>query len=337
MDAGFYRANLAAGLLLQLGGIFATSFANTYWQHFLAQGLCQGLGNGLLFCPAIALVSTYFPPQKKALAVALVACGGGTGGLIFPAIAASLLYRIGFSWTVRVMGFVMLIISVIVFPFSRPRYRRKTDGLHTQLFLQALREPPYVVFCWGMFLGFWGLYFAYYYIRPYARDVLSTSEQMSFNMLLIVNGLGIPGRIVPAILADKYFGPLGVEIPIIFGTGILLLTWIAVSSVVGFTIWVSIFGVFGGGSQALFLAAASTFARNEKAGVRIGMIFTFVSFACLTGPPLGGKLVELRGGNYLAAQVFGGVVMVAGSLLLFVARLIQRRALERMEEVMLGT
>lgn len=324
MDAGYYRLNLAVGLLLQLGGVFGTSFATKYWQLFLAQGLCQGLGNGLVFCPAVALVSTYFPPHRRAFAVSLVACGGATGGMVFPAIAQTLLYRIGFSWTLRVMGFVMVAISILVLPFSKPKFQPQSPK--SWLDLHAFRDAPYLMFCVGMFLSFWGLYFAYYYVRLYARDVLHASQSTSFTMLLIINSFGIPGRFIPAILADKFFTPLNVEIPVILITGILLLSWIAIHAIIRFSIWVAVYGFFAGGSQSLFQAAASRFATDpEKTGVRIGMVFTFISFACLSGPPLSGKLVEVGKGDYLAAQLFGGIVMVAGSLFLFAARVSQKR------------
>lgn len=30
------------------------------------------------------------------------------------------------------------------------------------------------------------------------------------NLILIINGVGIPGRLVPALIADKYLGPVNV-------------------------------------------------------------------------------------------------------------------------------
>ena len=324
MDAGYYRLNLAIGLLLQLVGTFATSFASKYWQLFLAQGLCQGLGNGMVFCPAVALVSTYFQVKRRAFAVSIVACGGATGGMVFPVIAQTLLYRIGFPWTIRMMGFVMLAVSMLVLPFSRPKFQ--TPSPKAWLDLGAFRETPYLLFCVGIFFAFWGLYFAYYYVRVYVHDILEVSQEVSFNMLLIINGFGIPGRFVPALLADKYFTPLNVEIPVILITGVLLFAWIKVHTLVSFYVWVAVYGFFAGGCQSLFQAASSSFATDsEKRGLRIGMVFTFVSFACLSGPPLCGKLVQIQNDQYLAAQIFGGVVMVAGSLLLFLIKLVQKR------------
>ena len=89
MDAGFFRSLIVSGCVLQLLGIFATSWCTQYWQLFLAQGLVQGLGNGLLFTPTVVLVSTYFS-TKRAFALGLTACGAPTGGVIFPLVSGIL-------------------------------------------------------------------------------------------------------------------------------------------------------------------------------------------------------------------------------------------------------
>ncbi len=86
MDAGYFRLLILAGCSLQILGIFATSFSTKYWQLFLAQGVVQGLGNGLLFTPLVALVSSYFS-KRKAFALALAACGAPTGGIVFPLVS----------------------------------------------------------------------------------------------------------------------------------------------------------------------------------------------------------------------------------------------------------
>lgn len=83
-----------------------TSLSTKYWQIFLSQGIATGLGNGLLFCPCLAILSTYFS-SKRALAIGIGASGSATGGLVFPVIVQQLLPKIGFAWTVRVLGFVV--------------------------------------------------------------------------------------------------------------------------------------------------------------------------------------------------------------------------------------
>lgn len=55
-------------------------------------------------------------------------------------------------------------------------------------------------------------------------------------------------------------------------------------------------------------------------GVRTGMCFTFISIACLTGPPIAGALIEKHGGQFLYAQVFGGSAFMGGTCTLIAAR-----------------
>lgn len=160
-----------------------------YWQLFLSQGLCTGIGNGLIFCPSLALLSTYFS-SKRALAIGFAASGSATGGLVFPVIVQQLLPKIGFGWTVRVLGFVMLLLQVVAFVFTKPRMPPRKTGPLVEL--AAFRELPYTLFSVGMFLSFWGLYFAFYYIGSFGRDILGIGQQGSINNLLSKAPLYIP-------------------------------------------------------------------------------------------------------------------------------------------------
>lgn len=105
-DAGYFKSVFAVGLFLQLLGTFMTSLCTTYLQLLLAQGICTGLGNGLMFCPSLSVLSTYFS-TKRAQAIGIAASGTATGGIVFPIVAQKLLPNIGFGWTVRVMGFIV--------------------------------------------------------------------------------------------------------------------------------------------------------------------------------------------------------------------------------------
>ena len=163
-DAGYLRTTLAIGNLLQVIGVFATSWAQNYWQLFLSQGICCGLGFGLVFCPVISLISTYYPDKTRALAVAFAACGAATGGMVFPAIAKQLLGPIGVGWTLRIMGFVFVANSILVVALVRPRVPPRKSG--PLLEWSAFKEMPFLLFSIGVFLAFWGVYFAYYYVSP---------------------------------------------------------------------------------------------------------------------------------------------------------------------------
>jgi MFS family permease len=161
-DAGYYYTIIIAGSFLQVLGCFTTSISTQYWQLFLAQGICQGLGDGLTYCPTVSLVSTYFS-KNRAIAMAFTASGAAAGGIIFPLIARQLLPVAGFAWTVRVMGLVILFNSIVIISIARVRIPPRKTGPLVEW--GAFKELPYTLLCVGMFLNLWAVYFTYFYVR----------------------------------------------------------------------------------------------------------------------------------------------------------------------------
>jgi MFS family permease len=111
-DAGYFRPVIVSGSCITVLGTFMASISNTYWQLFLAQGVCVGIGNGFLFAPVMVVISTYFL-RKKALAMGVAACGSVTGGLVFPSM--------GFGWTMRAIGLIQLVTLAIAVLLIRTR------------------------------------------------------------------------------------------------------------------------------------------------------------------------------------------------------------------------
>lgn len=56
----------------------------------------------------------------------------------------------------------------------------------------------------------------------------------------------------------------------------------------------------------------------------MGMIFTIVSFAALTGPPIAGAIID-SGGGYKGAQAFAGSVLAVGGGFLFAAKVVKMK------------
>jgi MFS family permease len=63
-----------------------TSLVKQYYQAFLAQGVCFGIGAGMLFVPSIAVVSTYFE-KYRSFSVGVAVTGSSLGEWLQPAIA----------------------------------------------------------------------------------------------------------------------------------------------------------------------------------------------------------------------------------------------------------
>ncbi|KAK4989963.1 hypothetical protein LTR50_002874 [Elasticomyces elasticus] len=318
-DAGFFRITFAVGLALLLLGVFMTSLCTAYWQLFLAQGICTGLGNGLLFCPSLSVLSTYFS-KHRAQAIGIAASGTATGGVVFPIIAQQLLPKVGFGWTVRVMGFIMA--GTMIFPliFVRARLPPRRTGPLVEW--AAFRELNYSLYAAGVTLCFWGMYFAYYYIGAYGESRLGSNQKESITLLLVLNAAGVPGRLLPNWISDRFLGPLNTMIPFTLISALLLYCWISIASVPKLLVFAIFYGFFSSGMLSLFPAALTSLNKDPgKIGVRLGMVMSCLSFATLTGPPIGGAIIQAQQGGYVGAQVFFGSIVVGGAAFLAAVRI----------------
>lgn len=264
-DAGYFTELIAGGTFLIPFGFMMTSLCKTYWQTMLAQAFCIGLGNGLLFVPSVAILPQYFTTHK-ALANGIAASGSSFGGIIYPIVFRQLYPRIGFPWATRVLGFIALATAGCSCLIMRPRVMPKHKRHLTDL--AAFKEPPYTLFCLGMFFGFIGFYGPVYYLQPYAISKGITDENLGFYLLPILNAASIAGRIIPNYFTDLV-GPLNVLIPASLITGILAFAWIGVKSLTGIIIFAILYGFFSGGFVSLPPVALITLSPDfRKLGTR---------------------------------------------------------------------
>lgn len=161
LDAGLFKWVFGAGVVVLLLGVFMTSLATDYYQVFLAQGVCIGIGVGLMFCPALTLVSTYFS-RRRAMSLAICASGTATGGVVFPVIVQQLLPKLGFGWTVRILGFIILFMNIFTLALLRARLAPRKAGPLVEWL--AFKDLSFDLFMIGMFLLFWSVYFAFFYV-----------------------------------------------------------------------------------------------------------------------------------------------------------------------------
>jgi MFS family permease len=173
-----------------------------------------------------------------------------------------------------------------------------------------------------MFFNFWGLYFAFFYVGSYGRNILGVSYQQSINLLLVQVCMGFVFRLLPTYYADK-IGSLNTLIPFAFLCGIMMYGWIGVHSVGSLYAFAILYGSASAVIQALWPACIGSMSRTpdmKKTGIRMGMAFTIVSFSSFTGPPLAGALIQQHGGNYTYANIWAGTSFFVGGALLVATR-----------------
>lgn len=310
-DAGYVRTLVAVGTFLVVFGQMMLSLSSSYYQVLLSQAVCIGIGTGFLFIPCVAVLSTYFS-TRIATAVGLAAAGSSIGGVIYPIVFYRLQPVIGFPWTTRVLGFIMLgslaisnaVLKVRVLPAGR---RKLLD-------LAAWKEIPYSFFVLGSLVGFLGLYTPFFYIQSYAISTGITSPNLGFYLLAIINGASTFGRVIPNFIADR-LGPFNVIIPCTFATGILCLCLIAAKSAAPVIVIAALYGFFSGTFVSLPATIYVHITKNRgMIGTRMGMGFACTSIGILVGTPISGAI--LSASSFMYVWLYGGLMtIVAGGLL----------------------
>ena len=141
----------------------------------------------------------------------------------------------------------------------------------------AFKEAPYTLYLIGTFLYFWSVYVGWFFIGEFARNALGASRATSINLLMVLNGVGIIGRMLPAYAAQRWIGPLNLMIPLAMAASVVLFCWIAVDTVSGLWTFAVVYGVIANGIQSLFPIVLTSLTKDQsKAGVRSGMGFTIV-------------------------------------------------------------
>ncbi|KAL5114458.1 hypothetical protein ACEQ8H_007655 [Pleosporales sp. CAS-2024a] len=316
-DAGYFRSLLIFGSFMLVFGQMMLSLCHEYWQVLLTQAFCMGIGTGAIFVPSVAVLATYFS-SKVGLAIGIATAGSSLGGVIYPIVFHKLLPQIGFAWTTRVLGFLML--ATLMIPNLCMRVRVLPPQKRSLLDLRAFLLPAYSLQAVGFFFGFMGLYMPFFYSQLYAIREYLTSDNLAFYLLAVMNSTSIFGRIVPNFLSDK-IGPLNVVIPCTLISAILCVCFIAVHSSAGITVLMAFYGFFSGSFVSLpptVVVVLSQDARH-KIGTRLGQSLAIVSIGILIGTPIGGAILD--SGGFPALWAFGGAMLFAGTALHISARL----------------
>ncbi|OOF89864.1 hypothetical protein ASPCADRAFT_212429 [Aspergillus carbonarius ITEM 5010] len=317
MDRYGPRLILIPCSLLFILSVMLNSLCKDYYQFILAQGILGGLTNGLTYTPTLTAVNQYFFTRRP-LAMGIASSGSSLAGIIFPIALNRMLNQssLDFGWSVRILGFLMLTLSIIAcLTVSSPAPKRKTGA---PFLLNAWSHPAYSFQVAGLFLIIWAIFVPFFYIPTYAQSI-GINTNLSNYLISIQNAGSLVGRLLGGILANRIgrFNSLTASSAI---CGILILSWLAIKSLAGMIVFAILFGFFSGAVVGLFTATiAVTAPRPNVIGSYMGMALGVLSLASLTGTPITGAMINSYG-DFEAAFVFAGVCALLGSGVVFVGR-----------------
>ncbi|KAG1831881.1 major facilitator superfamily domain-containing protein [Suillus variegatus] len=287
-DLGYFKIPFFAASCVLVVCTFLTAECTQFWQLFLTQGVGLGAGCGFLFSPTIVIVSQWFS-KRRSLALSTTTVGAAFGSILFPVAAQNLIPLIGFRWTVRVFGFMLMATMGMANIFLKRRLppTKVRGGLFN---LKAFRNKAYSTYCVSGIMILLGLYTELTYISVSAV-IIGVSKGFSFYIIAIANAASAFGRLSSGLLGDK-IGALNTMVIYTTITGITTVAWpfakdesqlIAIAIIHGYHI-------------SLYSAPAVAMGRMEDAGRRVGMFMSLIGFGGIAGPPISGVIFTATGG-----------------------------------------
>ncbi|KAG0707851.1 MFS general substrate transporter [Suillus ampliporus] len=311
-DLGYFKIPCFAASCVLVACTFLTAECTQYWQFFLAQGLGVGVCSGIIFSPTLVILSQWFS-KRRGLALSLGAIGTSCGSTMFPVAAQRLIPLIGFKWTVRIFGFILMATlgtaNILLERRLPPRDVR--GGLFN---LETFRNKAYTTYCISGIMIVLGLYTELTYISVSAVAI-GVSKDFSFYIIAIANAVSVFGRLLAGLMADK-FGALNVMVPYTVLSGIMTLAWPFATNESQLIAIAAIYGFSYGGYVSLYSAPAVAMGKMEDAGRRVGMFMTLIAFGGVAGPPISGAIRTATGGFVEAGYYAGGVIIFAVMLLI---------------------
>lgn len=142
----------------------------------------------------------------------------------------------------------------------------------------------------------------------------------SLNLVIVLNGVGLPARILPGFLADRYLGILNTFSICVLANAIMLWAWLGVYNIPSFYAFTVIEGLVSASFQSLFPTTVAALSSDiTKTGTRLGMAFALLAIAALVGGPISGALLRV-GDGYLVPTCWAAGSAVVGMGLVWCAR-----------------
>lgn len=202
------RPVFAGGITLVALALLGLSQMTTLWE-FALLGLVLGVGvTGLGDVPAGAVVSRWFPPHRRGLALGLVYTGSNLGGVLVPLVAAA----VAGAWSWRTALIVLAIGGwSVILPVALLGVRDGHETIAANVpgpvttgltLAEARRTPSF----WLLAVVLFAFYFYYIGVNQHLVAFLSDagfSDAQAARRFSAAVAVGIAGKIVMGLLADR--------------------------------------------------------------------------------------------------------------------------------------
>lgn len=172
---------------------------------------------------------------------------------MIPLVLRATFPKLGYTWAVRIVGFIDLACLIAANILVRPRFPPSPDARKAKIFsVELFGQPAFSFFTASLFGIEFVLFGALGILPTYANFSTNYPLGTGFYLIAVLNGVSSIGRIVPGFVSDLVgrFNVLGVMM--VATLLIMLVIWLPFgqSSLVALYIFVAFFG-FGTGSWVI--------------------------------------------------------------------------------------
>ncbi|KAF9450277.1 MFS general substrate transporter [Macrolepiota fuliginosa MF-IS2] len=320
-DLGYFKIPFFIGSVLLVVSTFLIAHCHKYWHFLLCQGLAYGLACGICYGPIPGVLGHWFK-KRRGVALGLTQAGSSIGGTIFPIMVRNLIGIIGFPWTMRVIGFMLLFvlgISNIVLARRLPP-KNVPGGLFN---FKAFKSAAFSVYCIANIVAYLGIYTVLTFIDVSAINV-GVSPDFSFYLVSFANAGSGVGRLMTGIIADRH-GALNVIAPMTIAAGVMTLVWPYAQSKNSLIAVAIIYGFTSAAYISAFPMPLYNMGMIEDVGRRMGTVMVFAALGAVVGTPISGAINGATGSTKTVSYYAGGTIFLAVILMLITRHLVLKK------------
>ncbi|KAI0136127.1 MFS general substrate transporter [Hypoxylon sp. NC0597] len=303
------RLSVLAGSLLVVASQLLLGLCEQYYQILLTYSILGGLGGALLNVPAYGVIAHFFK-RRRGLATGIAATAGSVGGIVFPIFLQAVIPKLGFAWATRIIGFMLLFLSVIANVLIRSRLPPSSHPVRVLPDWSLFKDLKFSFCCAGVWFMEWGIFTPLTYIVSYAA-AHGQDPNDAYTLLALLNAGSFLGRFLPGFLADRFgrFNIITVTNALCVVT--ILAFWLpAGDSRAMLIVFAVTFGFASGSNLGLYPVCIGQLCEAREYGRFFSTAMMTGSFGTLTSLPIAGALLGIGGGQeqgWLALILFAAL------------------------------
>ncbi|XP_044716393.1 major facilitator superfamily domain-containing protein [Hirsutella rhossiliensis] len=198
----FSRWSPVIGLLIMCISLAASSFSTTPVHLIITQGVFYAIGGSISYCPCILYMDEWFV-KRKGFAYGVMWSGTGLAGFALPLLFEHFLGRYGFRTTLRIWAVALLILTMPLAYFIKPRLP-PTATAHIKPFKMgfAIRRT-FLLHQAANICQALGFFLPSIYLPTYARTI-GASPLASALTILLINVASVFGCAAMGSLTDHF-------------------------------------------------------------------------------------------------------------------------------------